>query len=532
MTGWRPHRIGPRSNRPGATHAALTAVAATSPAVARHAAASAGSRRSAVDAVTGARTALATAIGNRDAAPGRSRRRAASGAVGEPCPVCAQEVSAPPVLAARGPRGRAGVGGRRGAGGAGGGARRRVARERQVAQLLRARGTAHPAAGRGDGSSPIGRRPAPGGAGRLRPARRSAGAVDAALAELDALAVAATEGHAGGPGRASETRAAAGVDACPARTRGRRLRAAHRARDPLVPLAAVVRRIPWPGGPRLSTGPHRRCPKGTRRSPAPSVRRPRPPHARRRGAPRPVRPCLCGPVDERGPPGHGIVRTAGHAQRHERIARGAQRAGRRRELALDGVDAGGGLGTRPTRHPGRRICLRRRDREGVQLRQGSVHRTGIVEPAWQTGTARHPRPSANRAACRHRVPQLRELRREPVALLGRLPFARHRIRFGAERLLQRRPAPRRRPTPARPRGPRAAAPGAPTPPVCTPGTAPPPPAPDAARRRDRPAPRRPCCRSRWPAPCGPRSRRPRPRREPALPRRAGQPARAPSPRRQ
>ena len=219
-------------------HAALAAVAATEPGlVARHAAA-ARVRAATADAVTEARAALATAIGDRDAAV-RGDLAAAlrpSLAVGEPCPVCTQEVSALPAAAARGRRGRAGVGRRRGAGGVGGGARRRGgcggARTAGGRGPRPAHGGAHAAAGAG--GAPM-RSRKPGGAG---PQGRldDAGAVDAALAELDALAVAATQADAAArAARRTRAEAAAGVDAVQ-RELAAAAGALRTARDPLVPL--------------------------------------------------------------------------------------------------------------------------------------------------------------------------------------------------------------------------------------------------------------------------------------------------------
>ena len=112
-------------------HAALAAAAATEPGlVARHAAA-ARVRAAAADAVTGARAALATAIGSRDAAV-RGDLAAAlrpSLVVGEPCPVCTQEVSALPAPLPGVDVDGAGVGRRR--------ARRRRWRRRSAPRRMR-----------------------------------------------------------------------------------------------------------------------------------------------------------------------------------------------------------------------------------------------------------------------------------------------------------------------------------------------------------------------------------------------------------
>ena len=223
-------------------HAALTAVAATEPGlVARHAAA-ARVRAAAVDAVTGARTALATAIGNRDAAV-RGDLAAAlrpSLAVGEPCPVCTQEVSALPA-----PLPGVHVDALESAVGAAqaaleealGAEADAVARERQAAeerdrlaaQLTQLR-DAVTAAARSAGGTRM-----PGGAG-LPGRLDDAGAVDAALAELDALAVAATEADAAARvARRTRAEAAAGVDAVQ-RELAAAAGALRTARDPLVPL--------------------------------------------------------------------------------------------------------------------------------------------------------------------------------------------------------------------------------------------------------------------------------------------------------
>ena len=223
-------------------HAALTAVAATEPGlVARHAAA-ARVRAAAVDAVTGARAALATAIGNRDAAV-RGDLAAAlrpSLAVGEPCPVCTQEVSALPA-----PLPGVHVDALESAVGAAqaaleealGAEADAVARERQAAeerdrlaaQLTQLRDAVTAAARSTDGTR------MPGGAG-LPGRLDDAGAVDAALAELDALAVAATEADAAArAARRTRAEAAAGVDAVQ-RELAAAAGALRTARDPLVPL--------------------------------------------------------------------------------------------------------------------------------------------------------------------------------------------------------------------------------------------------------------------------------------------------------
>ena len=217
-------------------HAALAAVAATEPGlVARHAAA-ARVRAATADAVTEARAALATAIGDRDAAV-RGDLAAAlrpSLAVGEPCPVCTQEVSALPaplpgvdVDALESAVGAAQVA----LEGALGAEADAVARERQAAEdrdRLTAELTRLQAAV-ADGSRK------PGGAG---PQGRldDAGAVDAALAELDALAVAATQADAAArAARRTRAEAAAGVDAVQ-RELAAAAGALRTARDPLVPL--------------------------------------------------------------------------------------------------------------------------------------------------------------------------------------------------------------------------------------------------------------------------------------------------------
>ena len=223
-------------------HAALTAVAATEPGlVARHAAA-ARVRAAAVDAVTGARAALATAIGNRDAAV-RGDLAAAlrpSLAVGEPCPVCTQEVSALPaplpgvhVDALESAVGAAQVALEEALGAeADAVARERQAaeeRDRLAAQLTQLREAVTAAARSIDGTR------MPGGAG-LPGRLDDAGAVDAALAELDALAVAATEADAAArAARRTRAEAAAGVDAVQ-RELAAAAGALRTARDPLVPL--------------------------------------------------------------------------------------------------------------------------------------------------------------------------------------------------------------------------------------------------------------------------------------------------------
>ncbi|MBL8928305.1 MAG: AAA family ATPase [Pseudonocardia sp.] len=214
-------------------HAALAAVAATEPGlVARHAA-TARARAAAADAVTGARTALATAIGDRDAAA-RGDLAAAlrpSLAVGEPCPVCTQEVSALPA-----PLPGAHVDALESAVGAAqvvleealGAEADAVARERQAAeerdrlaaQLTQLREAVTAAARSTDGTQLPG----------------DAGAVDAALAELDALAAAATEADASArAARRTRAEAAAGVDVVQ-RELGAAAGALRTARDPLVPL--------------------------------------------------------------------------------------------------------------------------------------------------------------------------------------------------------------------------------------------------------------------------------------------------------
>ena len=105
-----------------------------------------------------------------------------------------------------------------------------------------------------------------------------AGAVDAALAELDALAVAATEADAAArAARRTRDEAAAVSTPSSASSRRRPARCAPRAIRSCRWACPALRTIPWPGGPRSSTGPHRRWPNGTRRSPTPSARRPRPP---------------------------------------------------------------------------------------------------------------------------------------------------------------------------------------------------------------------------------------------------------------
>ena len=223
-------------------HAALTAVAATEPGlVARHAAA-ARVRAAAVDAVTGARTALATAIGNRDAAV-RGDLAAAlrpSLAVGEPCPVCTQEVSALPaplpgvhVDALESAVGAAQAALEEALGAeADAVARERHAaeeRDRLAAQLTQLR-EAVAAATRSTGGTWM-----PGGAG-LPGRLDDAGAVDVALAELDALAAAATEADASArAARRTRAEAAAGVDAVQ-RELAAAAGALRTARDPLVPL--------------------------------------------------------------------------------------------------------------------------------------------------------------------------------------------------------------------------------------------------------------------------------------------------------
>ncbi len=217
-------------------HAALAAVAATEPGlVARHAAA-ARVRAATADAVTEARAALATAIGDRDAAV-RGDLAAAlrpSLAVGEPCPVCTQEVSAlpAPLPGVDVDALESAVGAAQAAlEGALGAEADAVARERQAAEdrdRLTAELTRLQAAV-ADGSRK------PGGAG---PQGRldDAGAVDAALAELDALAVAATQADAAArAARRTRAEAAAGVDAVQ-RELAAAAGALRTARDPLVPL--------------------------------------------------------------------------------------------------------------------------------------------------------------------------------------------------------------------------------------------------------------------------------------------------------
>ena len=223
-------------------HAALAAVASTEPGlVARHAEAGR-VRTAAAEAVTVARAALATAIGNRDAAA-RGDLAAAlrpSLAVGEPCPVCTQEVATLPA-----PLPGVDVGVLDSAVGAAQAALERAlaaeadaeARERQAAEerdrlaaeLTRLRAAVTVAARSTTGSWMSG---GAGPQGRLD----DAGAVDAALAELDALAVAASEADAAArTARRTRDEAAADVDAVQ-----RELAAAagtlRTARDPLVPL--------------------------------------------------------------------------------------------------------------------------------------------------------------------------------------------------------------------------------------------------------------------------------------------------------
>jgi len=223
-------------------HAALAAVAATEPGlVARHAAAARVCAATA-NAVTEARAALATAIGSRDAAV-RGDLAAAlrpSLAVGEPCPVCTQEVSAlpAPLPGVDVDALESAVGAAQAAlEGALGAEADAVARERQAAeerdrlavQLTQLREAVTAAARAADGTR------MPGGAG---PQGRldDAGAMDAALAELDALAVAAREADAAArAARRTRAEAAAGVDAVQ-RELAAAAGALRTARDPLVPL--------------------------------------------------------------------------------------------------------------------------------------------------------------------------------------------------------------------------------------------------------------------------------------------------------
>ncbi len=223
-------------------HAALAAVASTEPGlVARHAEAGR-VRAAAAEAVTVARAALATAIGNRDAAV-RGDLAAAlrpSLAVGEPCPVCTQEVATLPaplpgvdvgVLDSAVGAAQAALEGALAAE-ADAEARERQAteeRDRLAAELTRLRAAVTVAARSTTGSWMSG---GAGPQGRLD----DAGAVDAALAELDALAVAASEADAAArTARRTRDEAAADVDAVQ-----RELAAAagtlRTARDPLVPL--------------------------------------------------------------------------------------------------------------------------------------------------------------------------------------------------------------------------------------------------------------------------------------------------------
>ena len=217
-------------------HAALAAVAATEPGlVARHAAA-ARVRAATADAVTEARAALATAIGDRDAAV-RGDLAAAlrpSLAVGEPCPVCTQEVSALPAplpgvdvdaLESAVGAAQAALEGALGAE-ADAVARERQAaedRDRLTAELTRLQAAVADGSRKSGGAGPQGR-------------LDDAGAVDAALAELDALAVAATEADAAArAARRTRAEAAAGVDAVQ-RELAAAAGALRTARDPLVPL--------------------------------------------------------------------------------------------------------------------------------------------------------------------------------------------------------------------------------------------------------------------------------------------------------
>ncbi|HSU10657.1 MAG TPA: SbcC/MukB-like Walker B domain-containing protein, partial [Pseudonocardia sp.] len=230
-------------------HVALASAAAAEPEVlARHRQA-ADARTVAAAAVIEARAALATALGRRDAAV-RGDLAAAlrpSLVVGEPCPVCTQEVAALPAplagvdvaaLESAVAEAQAGLeeAVAREADAVAAERQAEAERDRLAAEVTRLR-AAVAAAGRAfDGSW---MHAGPGGATRNAPMQLDSGAaVDAVLAELDAVAAAAGEADS----RARTARRARDEAASRVETIQRDLAAAagalRAARDPLVPLGA------------------------------------------------------------------------------------------------------------------------------------------------------------------------------------------------------------------------------------------------------------------------------------------------------
>jgi exonuclease SbcC len=230
-------------------HVALASAAAAEPEVVARHRQTADARTAAATAVIEARAALAAALGRRDAAV-RGDLAAAlrpSLAVGEPCPVCTQEVAALPAplagvdvaaLERAVAEAQAGLEEALAREADAVAAERQAAteRDRLTAEVTRLQ-AAVAAAGRAfDGSW---MQAGPGGATRNGPMQLDSGAaVDAVLAELDAVAAAAGEADS----RARTARRARDEAASRVETIQRDLAAAagalRAARDPLVPLGA------------------------------------------------------------------------------------------------------------------------------------------------------------------------------------------------------------------------------------------------------------------------------------------------------